>query len=104
MNDENLGKSEIEFEFSEEGHKMHEKFFDEKSCECESLCSEKKSHLVASASESRDMVLRLCPILQIIEMAIDFLTQNTTFEQSNIETFDQPLLPNAAIIKPESVT
>ena len=32
-NDETLGKSDIEFEFSEEGHKTYEIFFDEKSHE-----------------------------------------------------------------------
>ena len=50
------------------------------------------------------MVLRLCPILQVIEMAIEFLTENENFDQTNIENFNQPLLPNASIIKPESVT
>ena len=81
VNDEHLGKSDIEFEFSEEGHKTCENFYDEKSYECESLYSEKKSHLVASASKSSDVVLRLCPILQVIKMAIDFLTQNTTLSR-----------------------
>ena len=42
-NDENLGKCDFEFEFSEEGVKTCEKHFDEKSYECESLSSE-KSH------------------------------------------------------------
>ena len=69
----------MEFEFSKESFKTCEKYFDK--------------HLVASISKSRDIALYLCSILQVIEMAIDFLSENEAFKKSSIEAFNQPLLP-----------
>ena len=41
MNNENLGKCNVEFEFSKEGFKTYEKYLCEKAYKCESLISEK---------------------------------------------------------------
>ena len=45
---------------------------------------EKQLHLVTNASKSRDLVLRMAPVLQLIEMAIDFVKKNPEFKRTDL--------------------
>lgn len=78
-------------------------FYDKKAAECKYFAEAQKQNLIANASKSRDLALHVAPIVQVIEMALDFLERKPNFSYSRRNDFTQPLLPAANIIKPDSV-
>ena len=63
----------------------------------------KKCYKASNSSKSVDLVMRVAPILQAIEMAADFIENNPLFAASKLEEFLQPLLPGANVVREEFV-
>jgi len=101
--DEVIGQSDTVYKFSNQAKDAFKDFFNKKSDECKYFSNAEKQHLIANASKSRDLVLRVAPIMQIIEMSLEFLEANPNFSFARRNEFTQPLLPAANIIKPNFV-
>ena len=101
--DEITGKANCKYALSSNAKNAFRDFFDKKSAECQMLGQEKQLHLVTNASKSRDLVLRLAPILRLIEIAIDFIMKNPDFKGSDADKYDQPLMPGSAITQAKFV-
>lgn len=101
--DEVIGQSDTIYKFSNNAKETYKAFFNKKSDECKYYTSTEKQHLIANSSKSRDLVLRVAPILQVIEMSLDFLESHPDFEFAKRNDFTQPLIPGANLIQAKHV-
>jgi hypothetical protein len=101
--DEVIGKSDVEYKMSTAANAIYNEFYNKKASECRYYTESEKQHLIANASKSRDLVLRVAPIVQVIEMSLEFLNTHPAFSYSRRNDFMQPLLPAANIIQPNSI-
>ena len=101
--DEVIGQSDAIYSFSNQAKETYKAFFNKKSDECKYYSSVEKQHMIANSSKSRDLVLRVAPVLQVIEMSLDFLEKHPNFEFSRRNDFTQPLIPGANLIQSKYV-
>ena len=84
---------------SDEALEEHKEFYSSKNRECTYHQIEKNLHKMVNSSKSTDQVLWLVVLLQLIDKSIMFLKNNAKFDSSNIDDYDQPLIPGATKIE-----